>query len=201
VDDAHRPRPLRGTFLNGPGFDPANPGFHSLCTHVSPADFTWGNTASSCVVALPAGAEQIPVFWWTPGPPCNGRYVPFFVHGGGLPAMVSRTGTAGKHTAAPNKAAIDAYAPDSYWWLFRELIDQVKGDPVGSLPGYYARRNHIVRARFDPLEQAFAAALPAVIDAYAAGRDPSVLDSFTERCVAEVVAALHELLRELARAA
>jgi secernin len=185
-----------GTFLNGPGFDPANPDFHSLCMHVSPADFTWGNTASSCVASLPAGS-QIPVFWWTPGPPCNGCYVPFFVHASRLPPIVTRAGTAGKHVVAPDKAAIDTWAPGSYWWQFRELIDRVKGDPIRSLPGYYPRHNRRVRERFDPLERDFAAALPAAVSDYLASGDPGVLDRFTEQCVAQVAAALHELLGEL----
>jgi secernin len=186
-----------GTFLNGPGFDPANPDFHSLCMHVSAADFTWGNTASSSVVSLSESAA-VPVFWWTPGPPCNGCYVPFFVHGNSLPSIVSRAGTMGKQTIAPDTIAYDTWAADSYWWLFRELIDRVKGDPVRSLPGYYAQRNPIVRARFDPLEQAFAAAVPAVLQDYLATGDGAVLDRFTEECVAQVTSELHTLLAELA---
>jgi secernin len=188
-----------GTFLNGPGFDPANPDFHSLCMHVSPAHFTWGNTASSCAVSLSNNALQLPVLWWTPGPPCNGCYVPFFVHGSRLPPAVSRAGTAGKRTVAPVQAPIDTSAADSYWWLFRDLIDCVKGDAIRSLPGFYERRNRRVRARFDPLEQAFAAGVPAVVQEYAATGDAAVLDRFSEQCVAEVTAALRELLSELAQ--
>lgn len=185
-----------GTFLRGPAFDPANPDFHTLCMHVSPADFTWGNTASGCVVELRDAPDAPLVFWWTPGPPCNGCYVPFFVHGTRLPEIVSRAGTAGKRTVAPPDAPIDTWAPDSYWWLFRELIDRVKGDAVRSLPGYYQRRNRLVRARFDPLEQAFAAETPAVLERYAATGGAAVLDGFTARCVEQVVAALRELLAE-----
>jgi secernin len=185
------------TFLQGPDFDPANPDFHSLCMHVSPAEFTWGNTASSCVVALPAAPESPPVFWWTPGPPCNGCYVPFFVRGTRLPPIVSRAGTAGKRTVAPQLAPTDTWAPDSYWWLFRELMDRVKGDAVGSLPGYYAARNRLARERFDPLEQAFAAETSEVLERYAASGDAAILDAFTERCVEQVTAALRELLAEL----
>ena len=80
------------TFLGGPYFDAADPDLQSICMHVSPAAFTWGNTASSCVAELPDTAGGFPVFWWTPGPPCNGCYVPFFVHGRTLPATVSRAG-------------------------------------------------------------------------------------------------------------
>ena len=77
------------TFLQGPYFDAADPDFHSLCMHSSAADFTWGNTASSCIAVLPRSVSELPVFWWTPGPPCNGCYVPFFVHGSQLPAVVT----------------------------------------------------------------------------------------------------------------
>ena len=69
------------TFLGGPYFEATDPDFQSICMHASPANFTWGNTASSCVAILPQSSQAFPVFWWTPGPPCNGCYVPFFVHG------------------------------------------------------------------------------------------------------------------------
>ena len=94
-----------GTFLQGPYFDAADPDFLTLCMHVSPADFTWGNTASSCVAVLPKSHAELPVFWWTPGPPCNGCYVPFFVHGSRLPEIVSSAGTFGKKVVAPPQAA------------------------------------------------------------------------------------------------
>ena len=42
------------TFLRGPYFDAADPDCLTVCMHNSPADFTWGNTASSCVAVLPA---------------------------------------------------------------------------------------------------------------------------------------------------
>src|SRR5262249_42812665 len=92
------------TFLHGPYFDAADPDFLSLCMHVSAAKFAWGNTASSCVAALPLSREDLPIFWWAPGPPCNGCYVPFFVHGGALPEIVSSAGTFGKRVAPPDRA-------------------------------------------------------------------------------------------------
>ena len=186
-----------GTFLQGPFFDAANPDFLTICMHVSPAGFTWGNTASSCVAILPREEGEPPVFWWTPGPPCTGCYVPFFVHGRGIPEVVSRAGTAGKRTIAPHTAPIDTWAPESYWWLFRQLTDAVKGDPVASLPGYYAERSRLARGRFDPLEQAFASELPAVLRRYADSGDAQILDQFTAGCVRRVVAALHDVLGEL----
>jgi len=104
--------------------------------HVSPAGFTWGNTASSCIAALPKSPQELPVSWWTPGPPCNGCYVPFFIHGTKLPGTVSNAGTFGRKVLAPPKAEEDKFFPDSYWWLFRRLMDKTKGNAIKSLPGY-----------------------------------------------------------------
>jgi len=175
----------------------------TLCMHVSAADFTWGNTASSCVAVLPKSPTELPVFWWTPGPPCNGCYVPFFPHGSQLPAMVSNAGTfGGNQVVAPPQAEPDTFSPDSYWWLFRRLMDEVKGDPINSLPGCYPVRNHKVRTAFDQLEQEFEAEVPKVMQKAVATRetDPEaaahVLDEFSERCVDKAVAAISELLIE-----
>lgn len=186
------------TFLQGPYFDAADPDFHSLCMHSSAAGFTWGNTASSCIAVLPRSETELPVFWWTPGPPCNGCYVPFFVHGSQLPAIVSSAGAFGKRVVAPHAAVEDTFSPDSYWWLFRELLDRVKGDPVASVPGLYPVRNQVVRARFDALEREFEAEVPIVMrEAFAvdqAGSRAAILDNFTQCCVHKVHAALQELL-------
>jgi hypothetical protein len=121
-----------------------------------------------------------------------------------LPAIVSAAGAFGKQVAAPNTVAQDTFLPDSYWWLFRELLDRTKGAAVGSRPGYYPRRNAQVRARFDALEADFEAELPAVIERAVAQRhqDPSAmageLDAFTARCIERVLAAVHELLEQFA---
>ena len=98
--------------MQGPYFDAADPDLLTLCMHVSPADFTWGNTASSCVAVLPKSRAELPVFWWTPGPPCNGCYVPFFPHGSRLPEMVSNAGTFGNKVVAPPQAEPDTFSPD-----------------------------------------------------------------------------------------
>jgi secernin len=185
-----------GTFLEGPAFDAADPDFLSLCMHVSPADFTWGNTASSCVAVLSRSPEEPPVFWWTPGPPCNGCYVPFFVEGSQLPAIVSQAGVAGKQIVPPPEAVADAFTPTSYWWLFRQLMDTVKGDSIEARPGYYPQRNRIVRARFDQLEQQFAAEVPDTWRRYVAAGDPRTLNLFTERCVERVVNELQGMINE-----
>lgn len=185
------------TFLQGPYFDAADPDFLSLCMHVSPANFTWGNTASSCVAVLEKASDVPAVFWWTPGAPCNGCYVPFFVAGGHLPTIVSQAGRAGKQVVSPDQAAVDTFAPTSYWWLFRQLIDRVKGDTMSTLPGYYPMRNRVVRAHFDQLEQAFAVEVPEVLHQYTRSGDPSILTRFSERCVERVVKMLTALLNEV----
>jgi secernin len=191
------------TFLQGPYFDAADPDFHSLCMHVSSAAFTWGNTASSCVAVLPRSADELPIFWWTPGPPCNGCYVPFFVHGSKLPQVVGNAGAFGKRVMAADKAGEDTFAEDSYWWLFRELMDLVKGDPIASVPGLYPRRNRTVRARFDALEAQFEEETPHVVRRAVAAPDASsaasILDDFSSQCAGKVLAALHELRAEFSQ--
>lgn len=186
------------TFLQGPYFDAADPDFHTLCMHSSAAEFTWGNTASSCIAVLPSSGSELPVFWWTPGPPCNGCYVPFFVHGSRLPVLVSAAGGFGKRVVAPDTAGEDTFSPDSYWWLFRELLDRTKGDPAASRPGMYPARNQLVRARFDALEHEFEAQTPAVVQKALAAGDAAVrsaiLDDFTARCVHKVHGAIQEML-------
>jgi secernin len=147
------------------------------------------------VAPLPADDAVPPVFWWTPGPPCNGCYVPFFVHGSQLPTVVSRAGTAGRSVTAPHRAAPDTWAPDSYWWLFRQLLDAAKGDEIGSLPGRYPARNQLVRSYFDELERTFAAELPAVLSRYTETGAPAELDRFTAACVERVVETAQALLR------
>jgi hypothetical protein len=79
-------------------------------------------------------------------------------------------------------------------------MDQVKGDPLGSLPGCYPERNARARAKFDALERTFESQVPDVVR-HAVGKraqDPAamarILDAFSEQCVQRVIAALDELL-------
>jgi len=187
------------TFLQGPYFNAANPDFHSLCMHESQANFTWGNTASSCVAVLPDKAGDLPVFWWTPGSPCNGCYVPFFAHGSRLPEMVSRAGKIGKQVIRADHAAEDSFNDGSYWWLFHQLNNWVKGDPEKSLPGFYEVRNPQVRARFDALEQTFMEQLPDVMKEAVENKEQnpakmvSILDNFSEKCVRQVLETIGDL--------
>jgi secernin len=191
------------TFLQGPYFDAANPDFLSLCMHASPADFTWGNTASACVAVLPKEPGELPVLWWTPGPPCNGCYAPFFPHGSRLPAVVSRAGREGKQVLPAGQTGGDTFSPDSYWWRFRQLNDRVKGDAARSIPGCYQERNPLVRARFDALEQIFSEQVPGVVKraVEVSEQDPqaaaSLLDAFSEACVQQVLQAMDALLASM----
>jgi secernin len=191
-----------GTLLESPYFDAADPAFQSICMHVSPAGFTWGNTASSCIAVLPKSPQELPVFWWTPGPPCNGCYVPFFIHGTKLPESVSNAGRFGRKVVPPPEAEEDKFSRGSYWWLFRRLMDKTKGDAIKSLPGYYKSRNPIVRAQFDAIEMEIEAELSGVLEKAIELRNTGeeaaagILDKFTEKCVSKVVGALKELLRE-----
>lgn len=202
IDDAWMKRIARDhyedTFLDGSYFDAADPDFLSICMHVSPADFTWGNTASSCVAILPKSSEGIPVFWWTPGPPCNGCYVPFFPHSTELPSIVSTAGTFGDTVTPPPDAQKDTFSEQSYWWLFRQLLDLTKGDAIKSIPGLYVKRNQRVRDVFDALEAEFNVRLPSVIDQATQTDkvDATVLNQFTSDCVDKVMNAVQLLLDE-----
>lgn len=192
------------TFLEGPYFEASLPDFLTIDMHASPAGFTWGNTASSCVAVMPTSLEDdLSVFWWTPCPPGNGCYVPFFVHGSKLPDIVSKAGKFGKRVVPPNKAKEDEFSPDSYWWLFRDLLDKTKGDPVGTKVGYWNTRNPIVREKFDPLEKEFEAEVSSIVEKAVelrkGGREEEgakVLDEFTQKCIDKVIKSVNELRKE-----
>ena len=102
---------------------------------------------------------------------------------------------------AADAAVEDTFSEGSYWWLFRELMDRVKGHPITSLPGLYPARNQLVRARFDALEQEFEAQAPNVVKQALAVDHPgdraSILDEFSQSCVGNVLTVLRELLLDL----
>jgi hypothetical protein len=83
-------------------------------------------------------------------------------------------------------------------------MDNVKGDPINSLPGRYPDRNRRVRKAFDRLERDFEVQVPDVMRKAIETRETDheaaahILDQFSERCVNQVVAAIRELLTELA---
>lgn len=149
-------------------------------------------TASSCVAVLPGGRKDLPVFWWCPAVPSSSCYVPFFVHGNALPGIVSAAGKVGRAVERPSSARRDAFSPESYWWLFRDLCDKTKADRGG--------RNPIVRAEFDALEREFAEGLPAVLKKASrlkgtgrAKRAAAVLDGYTGECVEKTIRKLNGL--------
>ena len=152
-------------------------------------------TASSCVVSLPDPEKGLPVFWWCATRPSNSCYVPFFVHGSRLPEIVTRAGTHGKRVVAPSRAEADAFSPDSYWWLFRDLTDMVSAD--------WDNRHPMVRAEFDRLEAAFEAGLEDVLTQAHSLREAAddaaaatVLDGYTASCVEQVLIKVNELRRQ-----
>lgn len=190
-----------GTFLEGPLFNPADPDVLTLCMHESPAGFTWGNTAASTIVVQPKRANEAPVFWWTPAPPCNGCYVPFFVAPGAVPPIVAQPGSryAPDAVVPADEALPDTYAANSYWWLFHRLMEATSGG-AGQRGPRYSDRNRIVRARFDALEAEFEAELPRILEQHggapAAPGAAAVLAGFTHRCIERVVSTAEALLRQ-----
>jgi secernin len=149
-------------------------------------------TASSCVAVLPGSQDELPVFWWCPAVPGDSCYVPFFVHGGGLPPMVSVAGTHGRVVRAPSGVDADAFEETSYWWIFRDLHDRASAGMNDRTPE--------IRAVFDALEQDFQDGLPEVLEravslrrAGKADEAAAVLDAYSAACLDRVVAAANEM--------
>jgi len=190
------------TFLDGPYFNAALPDFLTLCMHSSPAEFTWGNTASSAVFILPGESDRLARMWWTPVTPCTGLYLPVFARAGRLPKTLSTAGRMGKTVTAPPEAKRDEFSEKSYWWLFRDLLDKIKGDETGT---EFCDRQPAARAAFDRLERKWADQCQQVkqrsIDQMTSGKTADAtrtLDDFTEKCVEEAVAAVNRLRRDSA---
>ncbi|MHC4825618.1 MAG: C69 family dipeptidase, partial [Planctomycetota bacterium] len=149
-------------------------------------------TASSCVAVLPQSQDELPVFWWCPAVPGDSCYVPFFVHGSGLPAIVSVAGTQGRSVRPPSSVEADTLDPDSLWWTFRDLHDRASGSMEDRTPE--------LRAVFDALEKDFEQGLPEVIEravslrrAGQADDAAAVLDAYSAACLDRAVAAANEL--------
>jgi len=188
------------TFLNGPYFNAALPDFLTLCMHSSPAEFTWGNTASSAVFILPGDSERLARMWWTPVTPCTGLYVPVFATASRLPKVLSAAGQMGKTVTAPPLAKRDKFSEDSYWWLFRDLLDKIKGDATGTK---FSRRQPIARTAFDRLERKWMDQCKQVeqrsIDQMKSGKTADAsrtLDDFTEKCVEEAAVTVNRLRKD-----
>ncbi len=189
------------SFIGEPYFNPALPDFLTLCMHSSPAEFTWGNTAASSIFILPDSEDRFPIMLWSPVTPCTGCYLPFYVHAGSLPDVVSMTGSAGKSVMAPTEAPMDTYSSDSYWWLFQELLDRVKLDKIGSA---FRANQPKVRREFDPIENNALRKMYEVEErasylARAGMKDKSVelLKDFEDRNVKEVVDTIYMLKQEI----
>jgi secernin len=149
-------------------------------------------TASSCVAVLPQSQDELPVFWWCPAVPGDSCYVPFFVPGSGLPAIVSVAGTQGRSVRPPSSVEADTLDPDSLWWTFRDLHDRASGSMEDRTPE--------LRAVFDALEKDFEQGLPEVIEravslrrAGQADDAAAVLDAYSAACLDRAVAAANEL--------
>lgn len=186
------------TFLEGPYFQASCPDFLTICMHDSPAHFTWGNTASSGILVLPGGENEVPVMWWAPVVPCCSVYLPIFAEAGGLPECLTRAGTYGKTLCAPSDVKQeDTYREDSFWWEMRSLLDLVNGDELGST---YEERHGIVRRHFDVLEEKWMQEFPEVEAQAAAlkkagrtGERKALLARFTEACTKEALLEIRRL--------
>jgi secernin len=144
-------------------------------------------TASSAVAVLPHTDDELPVYWWCPSVPTASCYVPFFVHGSGLPEIVSTAGTHGNVVEMPSKTKRDTFSDKSYWWLVRDLADKIRSDKKTRAP--------IVRKAFDALEKEFQAGVGDVVKAAAKLRKSgqndkaaAILDAYTNKCLEKVIA-------------
>ncbi|MBC8179901.1 C69 family dipeptidase [candidate division KSB1 bacterium] len=149
-------------------------------------------TASSCVAILPKNKNELPVFWWCPSVPSSSCYIPFFIHGEGLPKIISNAGTFGRKITPPSKVQEDQFSEESYWWLFRDLANLVKAD--------YENRNSVVRATFDSLEIQFEKELPNILQRAVQLRQnkeikksAKYLSKFSATCLEKVLVKLNEL--------
>ncbi len=149
-------------------------------------------TASSCVAVLPEGEGKLPVYWWCAAVPSYSCYVPFFVHGSRLPKIVSTAGTYGSRIERPSKVARDEFSQQSYWWLFRNLSDQVAADRKQRYP--------VVREAFDALEKEFEAGISDVVNSATRLRKDGrteqaadILDAYTAECLSKVLLKVNEL--------
>ena len=178
------------TFLGGPNFNAALPDFLTLCMHSSPAEFTWGNTASSAVFILPDDSKRLAQMWWTPVTPCTGLYLPVFAAASRLPEVLTTAGLEGKTVTAPPQAKRDAFSEKSYWWLFRDLLDTIKGDETGA---EFSKRQRIARTAFNRLEQNWMVGSKEVEKQAVLQENTAILDGFTKHCVDQALATVNRL--------
>jgi secernin len=185
------------TFLEGPFFNAALPDFQTICMHSSPANFTWGITASSTIFELPKDEWHFPLIWWSPATPCTGLYLPIFMCEQEFPTLLSNAGTVRVKSIDPTKSAHDQSSEDSYWWKFRDLLDELKGNENGTL---YSKNKEIARKVFDPLEHKWLTLIRDIEEEAAllhkAGKRKEAIGlvtSFSTECVKEAVEAIEEV--------
>jgi secernin len=187
-----------GTFLGGPYFSAGLPDFLTLCMHESPAGFTWGNTASSAIMHLPASADRLPHLWWAATTPCTSVYLPVFPAAGEVPEPMAQP-AAPARPPRPEQVAPARFDPQSYWWQFQQLLDTITG---GAQAWQFNDRQPIARATFDELEQRWRQQLPDVerqAAALIAAGDPigrSMLAEFTRECAREALETCGKLASE-----
>lgn len=186
-----------GTFLEGPYFNAANPDFLTVCMHDSLAGFTWGNTASSSIMELGEG-DELHTMWWAPVAPCCSVFIPVFMEAKALPELLTNAGTYGKVMCAPSDvAAKDTYKEGSFWWEIRSLLDEIKGDAIGT---EYTKRHAMVRKYFDELEEKWMLEYNVVTAEALALRKvgkedemAELLYNFTDNCVNEAMLTITNL--------
>ena len=189
------------TFLEGPFFNAALPDFQTICMHSSPANFTWGITASSTIFELPKDEWHLPLIWWSPATPCTGLYLPIFMCEQSFPELLSNAGTVRVKSVNPTKSAQDQSTEDSYWWKFRDLLDELKGNENGTL---YSKNKEIARKVFGPLEQKWLTLIRDIEEEAAilhkAGKRKeaiSLVTSFSNECLKEAVEAIEEVRKQI----
>ena len=191
-----------GTFLGGPYFSAGLPDFLTLCMHESPAGFTWGNTAGSALMHLPAAPDRLPHMWWAAATPCTSVYIPVFPAANEVPESLARP-AAPTHPSTPEQVAPAEFDRQSYWWQFQQLLERING---GSQAWRFNDRQPVARAAFDELEQRWRRELPDVerraAALLAAGDDHggTILADFTRACTNEALHTCAELAAEFAPA-
>lgn len=141
--------------------------------------------------------KHLPILWWTPLTPCTGLYIPIFIDGDAIPEILSKAGTFGKANIDPSKVQKDEYLHNSYWWIFKELLDIIKGDEFGSR---FNIRQKIVREVFDNLENRWEIELRKIekeaIELKFNGQKEKaskILADFTKTCVEEAIQTVNKV--------
>ncbi|MEY2193821.1 C69 family dipeptidase [Neobacillus sp. BF23-41] len=188
------------TFLEEPFFNAALPDFQTICMHSSPANFTWGITASSTIFELPKDEWHFPLIWWSPATPCTGLYLPIFMCEQEFPALLSQAGTVRVKSADPAESQHDQSANGSYWWVFRDLLDELKGNENGTL---FNNNKEIARKTFDQLEQKWLLLIrdleevAAVLNKAGKRKEAiALVTSFSNECIKEAMEAIEEIRKQ-----